>query len=71
MVTTKNADNALKAFYLEAVAKAIDTRTNPLLAKIEHTSVGVSGKEVRKFVRYGINGGVGSGSETAERVKLQ
>ena len=64
MITTKNADNALKTFYLDAVSKAIDTRTNPFLAQIERTSVGVSGKEVRKLVRYGLNGAVGVGTET-------
>ena len=69
MVTTKNADNALKTFYLDAVAKSIDMKTNPFLAQIERTSVGVSGKEVRKLVRVGVNGAVGVGSETGDLPK--
>ena len=69
MVTTKNADNALKTFYLDAVTKSIDLKTNPFLAQIERTSVGVSGKEVKKLVRVGINGSVGVGTETGDLPK--
>ena len=64
MVTLQTADNALKSFYLDAVAEALNTKVNPLLAKIQQTSANVVGKDVRKTIRLGINGGIGAGSET-------
>ena len=64
MVTIQTADNALKSFYLDAVSEALDFKTNPLLAKIQRTSADVVGKDVRKLVKVGINGGIGAGSET-------
>ena len=64
MVTIQTADNALKSFYLDAVAEALNFKTNPLLAKIQRTSADVVGKDVRKMMKVGINGGIGAGSET-------
>ncbi len=64
MVTLQTADNALKSFYLGAVTEALNMKTNPLLAKIQQTSASVVGKDVRKAIRIGINGGIGAGSET-------
>ena len=64
MVTLNSADSALKSFYLDAVAESLNTKINPFLAKIERTSNYVTGKEVRKAVRVGINGGVAAGAET-------
>ena len=63
MVTLSNAENALKSVYLGAVTELLNTKTNPLLAKIEQTSSDVWGKEIRKAASYGINGGVGAGDE--------
>lgn len=63
MVTTQTADNALKSFYLDAVSDALDTSVNPLLAQIKKSSSDVTGKDVRKLVRYGVNGGIGAGTE--------
>ncbi len=64
MVTLTSADNALKTLYLGVVADQLNTKINPLLAQIEHTSSDVWGKEVRKLAPFGVNGGIGAGSET-------
>ena len=66
MVTLQTADNALKSFYLDAVTDALNMKVNPLLAKIQRTSNNVVGKDVRKAVRLGINGGIGAGTETGD-----
>lgn len=66
MVTLSNAENALKSVYLGAVTELLNTKTNPLLSKIEQTSSDVWGKEIRKAASYGINGGVGAGDEDGE-----
>lgn len=64
MVTMQTADNALKSFYLDAVTEALNMNVNPLLAQIKRSTADVWGKDVRKLVRYGINGGIGAGTET-------
>ena len=64
MVSVETADNALKSFYLDAVTDALDLKANPLLAQIEKSSIDVVGKDVKKLVRYGLNGGIAAGSET-------
>ncbi len=64
MISVETADNALKSFYLDAVTEALDLKANPLLAQIERSSVDVVGKDVKKLVRYGLNGGIAAGSET-------
>ncbi len=64
MVTLKTAENALKDVYLGVVANQLNVNANPLLAKIKHSSKDVWGKEVRKLAPFGINGGIGAGSET-------
>ena len=66
MITVQTADNALKSFYLDAVNNSIDMKANPLLAEIEKTSKDVYGKDVRKVVRFGFNGGIGAGTETGD-----
>lgn len=66
MVTLSSADNALKSFYLEAITDSLDKKTSPFLAQIEKTSVNVTGKDVKKLVRNGINSGVGVGTETGD-----
>jgi len=63
MVTTQSADNALKSYYLDVVSDQLDTKINPLLARISKTTSDVWGKDVRKLVRYGVNGGIGAGTE--------
>ncbi len=64
MVTLTSAENALKTVYLGPVAEQINTETNPLLSKIKQSTQDVWGKEVKRLVQYGINGGVGAGGET-------
>ena len=64
MITIQTADNALKSFYLDAVTEALDMKANPLLAKISRSTANVMGKDVRKLVKYGVNGGISAGSET-------
>ena len=64
MISIETADNALKSFYLDAVTEALDFKANPLLAQIGHSSIDVVGKDVKKLVRCGVNGGVSAGSET-------
>ena len=64
MITIETADNALKSFYLDAVTEALDFKANPLLAQIGHSTSNVVGKDVRKLIKYGINGGISAGAET-------
>lgn len=66
MVTLTNAENALKSVYLDAVTELLNTKANPLLARIEQTSSDVWGKEIRKAVSWGINGGIGAGDEDGD-----
>ena len=63
MVTMSSADKALKSLYLGVVAEQLNTEVNPLLARIKQTTTDVWGKEVRRLVKYGVNGGVGAGDE--------
>ncbi len=63
MVTTTTADSVLKSYYLGIVSEQLDTAANPLLAAIRKSTADVWGKDVRKAVRIGVNGGVGAGTE--------
>ena len=66
MVTLTSATNALKSVYLGVVSEQLNVNANPLLSKIKQTSKDVYGKEIVKLAPYGINGGIGAGSETGE-----
>ena len=66
MITLTSADNALKTFYLDAVTESLDYKANPLLAQIGRSTADVVGKDVKKLVRMGINGGMSAGSETGD-----
>ncbi len=66
MVTMATADQALKSFYLDAVTDALDKSANPFLAQIKKSTADVLGKDVRKLVRFGVNGGITAGEETEE-----
>ena len=66
MITIETADNALKTFYLDAITEALDLKANPLLAKIGRSTADVWGKEVRKAVKYGVNGGISAGTESGD-----
>lgn len=64
MVTLETAEKALKSVYLNVVADQLNVGVNPLLAKIEQTTSDVWGKEIIKLVPYGLNGGIGAGTES-------
>lgn len=66
MVTLQTADNALKSFYLDAVSEQLNMKTNPLLAQFQRTTADVVGKDIRKLVKVGFNGGIGAGTETGD-----
>ncbi len=63
MVTLNSAEQALKTLYLGVVADQLNTTINPLLAKFSQTTSDVWGKEIRKLAPFGINGGIGAGTE--------
>ena len=63
MVTLSSAQDALKSVYLGVVSDQLNINSNPLLAKIKQTSRDVWGKEIRKLAPFGINGGIGAGTE--------
>nr|MDD3862439.1 phage major capsid protein [Clostridia bacterium] len=62
-VTITSAEAALKSVYLGVVANQLNINSNPLLAKIRQSSANIWGKEIIKLAPYGINGGIGAGSE--------
>lgn len=62
-VNLTNADKALKTYYLDAVAEQLNTGVHPFMSAIEKTTNDVWGKEIRKVAIYGINGGIGAGTE--------
>ena len=64
MIDLTTAQNALKDAYLVAAANQLNTKTNPLYAKIKQSSSDVYGKQIIKMAPVGLNGGVGAGSET-------
>lgn len=65
-VNLASADKALKTLYLDVVAEQLNDKVNPLLARIKRSSNDVWGKEVRKLAVYGVNGGVGAGTEDGD-----
>lgn len=69
MVTLTTAENALKTLYLGVVSNQLNTSINPLFAKIKQSTSDVWGKEIRKLAPFGLNGGVGAGSETGDLPK--
>ena len=66
MIDLTSAQSALKDAYLSAVSNILNTKTNPLFAKIKQSSTDVYGRQIIKVAPIGINGGVGAGSETGE-----
>lgn len=63
MVTLATADNALKSVYLGVVSDQLNIKSNPLLSKIKQSTADVWGKEVIKLAPFGLNGGIGAGTE--------
>ena len=66
MIDLTTAQNALKDAYLVAACNQLNTKTNPLLAKIKQSSSDVFGRQIIKMAPVGLNGGVGAGTETGE-----
>lgn len=66
MVTINSAENVLKTVYLDVVSNQLNTEINPLLAKIKQSTEDVWGKEVRRLAPFGINGGIGAGTEDGD-----
>ncbi len=64
MITLETAESALKDVYLGVINNTLNFRSNPLLAKIKQTTNDVWGKEIVKLAPYGVNGGIGVGTET-------
>lgn len=69
MVTIQSAENALKTLYLGVVSDQLNTNINPLFAKFKQSTSDVWGKEIRKLAPFGINGGIGAGTETGDLPK--
>lgn len=63
MQTLQSADKALKTLYLGVITEQMNTNVNPLLAKIKQSTTDVWGKEIKRLAQYGLNGGVGAGTE--------
>jgi hypothetical protein len=66
MVTLTSAESALKNLYLGVVSDQLNTGINPLFAKIKQTTSDVWGKEIVKLAPYGLNGGIGAGTESGD-----
>lgn len=66
MVTLTTANNALKEVYLGVLSNQLNTSINPLLTRINQTTSDVWGKQIRKVAPYGINGGIGAGTEDGD-----
>lgn len=64
MQTITSADKALKTLYLGVITDQMNSNVNPLLAKIKQSTQDVWGKEIKRLAQYGLNGGVGAGSES-------
>ncbi|MBO5103407.1 MAG: phage major capsid protein [Clostridia bacterium] len=71
MISLKTADNALKNVYLEVVNNQLNNELDPFYSKIEKTSQDITGKEIKKMVAIGINGGIGAGAEDGGLPKAQ
>ena len=69
MVNLQSAENALKTYYLDAIKDSLDVKTSPFLSQIEHSTADVYGKDVKKLIRLGFNGGIIAGAETGDLPK--
>ena len=64
MITLSSAENVLKEVYLGVIADQINTKTNPLFARIKKSTRNIVGKEVRVVAPIGVDGGFKAGTET-------
>lgn len=63
-VTIDTAEQAMKILYLDVIKDQLNTETDPFYNFIKSSNKFVTGKEVVKMAGYGVNGGVGAGSES-------
>lgn len=63
MISLTTADKALKDVYLDVITNQLNTQINPFLARIKKTTNNVYGNNIKKLVPYGVNGGIGAGTE--------
>ena len=68
-VNLTNAEKALKQVYLDVITEQLNLSSHPFLSRVKQTTRDVYGKEIRKPVIYGINGGVGVGEEDGDLPK--
>lgn len=68
-VTMAGADQVLKIVYRELLANQLNTETEAFYNAIESSTEGVTGKEVRVAAPFGVNGGIGAGTETGNLPK--
>ena len=64
MITLSTAQDALKNVYLEAISNQLNFKVDPIFSMIKQSSDGVYGRQIVKSVAYGVNGGLGAGTET-------
>lgn len=69
MLTISQATAALKDYYLGVITNQLNTRINPLMARIAQSTENVYGKDVVKVMGFGMNGGIGAGEETGDLPK--
>lgn len=63
MLNAQSADKVLRSVYLDVIVDQINTTSTPFYNMIAKGSEDVYGKEVVCPVRFGINGGIGCGSD--------
>ena len=66
MITIKNADAALKDYYLDAFTAQLNDNISPFFSAIEKNTEGVSGKDGKLAIVRGNTGGIISGSEDGD-----
>ena len=69
MLTLNQATVALKDYYLGVITNQLNTKINPLMARIAQSTENVYGKDVVKVLGFGINGGIGAAEETGDLPK--
>ena len=65
-VNLTNADKALKNYYLDAIKEQLEKSVNPFYSMIRKSETDVYGKDVKKIVTLGVNGGIGAGAEDGD-----
>lgn len=66
MITIKNADKALKDYYLDAVTAQLNDGISPFFSAIEKNTANVYGKDVKMSIVRGTSGNVIAGAEDAD-----